>query len=78
MSPPGLTATHATSGGDMSAETLIKHAHKLLGDCGIQMSPSKVSRLVREYRHCVERNGFRSRPSWSTRCNSPHSSVAKP
>jgi hypothetical protein len=57
MAPPGLTATR-TTGGDTSAETLIKHAHKLLCACGIQMSPSKVSRLVREYRHRVERNGF--------------------
>jgi hypothetical protein len=78
MSPPGLMATREPSGGSTSAETLVEHAHKLLCNCGIQMSPSKVSRLVREYRHRVERNGFPSRRSWSTRCNSPHSSVAKP
>jgi hypothetical protein len=57
MSPPGLMAT-LTSGGDMSAETLTTHANKLLVDCGIQMSPSKVVRMVREYRHRVESNGF--------------------
>jgi hypothetical protein len=58
MSPPGLMATREPSGGSTSAETLVEHAHKLLCNCGIQMSPSKVSRLVREYRHRVERNGF--------------------
>jgi hypothetical protein len=57
MSPPGLTATQA-SGGTTSAETLIKHAHKLLNDSGIQMSPSKVNRLVRTYKRRVEANGF--------------------
>jgi hypothetical protein len=58
MSPPGLTATLKTSGGDMSAEALIKHAQKLLCSSGIEMSPSKVSRLVREFRHRVEIEGF--------------------
>lgn len=57
MSPPGQKAT-PTSGGAANAGTLIKHAQKLLINCGITMSPSKVSRLVREYRHRVERNGF--------------------
>lgn len=42
----------------MSAESLVKHAHKLLANCGVPMSPSKVSRLVREYKHRVEQNGF--------------------
>lgn len=46
------------SGGGTSTETLIKHAQTLLANTGIAMSPSKVSRLVREYRHRVERNGF--------------------
>ena len=57
MSPPGRTAT-PTTGGSTSAETLIKHAHRLLANCGIQMSPSKVSRLVRTFKHRVEGNGF--------------------
>jgi hypothetical protein len=56
MSPPDLTATQA-SGGTTSAETLIKHAHKLLNDSGIQMSASKVSRLVRTFKRRVEANG---------------------
>jgi hypothetical protein len=55
--PPGLTATQATER-TISAETLIKHAHKLLNDSGIPMSPSKVSRLVRTYQRRVEHNGF--------------------
>jgi hypothetical protein len=58
MNPPGLMATTATSGGSPSAETLYSHAQKLLANCGIEMSPSKVSRLVREYRNRVETNGF--------------------
>jgi hypothetical protein len=57
MGPPGLTAT-PTSGGTTSAETLIKHARKLLANCGIPMSQSKVSRLVRTFKHRVEANGY--------------------
>jgi hypothetical protein len=51
-------ATHQTTGGSTSAETLINHAHKLLHACDIQMSRAKVSRLVREYQRLVERNGY--------------------
>ncbi|MCV7176766.1 hypothetical protein [Mycolicibacterium sphagni] len=57
MSPPAVQLQTAT-GGSTSTETLIKHAHKLLTNCGICMSPAKVSRLVREFKHRVERNGF--------------------
>lgn len=46
------------TGSSTSAETLIRHAHGLLERCGIHLSPSKVSRLVREYKHRVEQNGF--------------------
>jgi hypothetical protein len=58
MSPPSLRATQATGRTTTSAETLIKHAHKLLANCRIEMSPSKVTRLVRDYKRNVERNGF--------------------
>jgi hypothetical protein len=60
----GLTNTRdmtnrvMASGGSTSAETLIKAAHIVLDNCGIRMSPSWVSRLVRTYKHRVERNGF--------------------
>jgi hypothetical protein len=56
MSPPA--AVRETSGGATSAEELIRHAQKLLGNCGIEMSPSKVSRMVRTFKYRVERNGF--------------------
>lgn len=52
------TPSSTPTGGSTSAETLIKHAHRLLQNCGIPMSPSKISRLVREYKHRVEQNGF--------------------
>jgi hypothetical protein len=58
MSPPGLTATPPSGDSTPSAETLIKHAHKLLDNCGIEMSASKISRLVRTFQRRVERNGF--------------------
>jgi hypothetical protein len=57
MSPPDLTATPTSGRTTTSAETLIRHAHKLLNDSGIQMSASKVSRLVRTYKRRVEANG---------------------
>jgi hypothetical protein len=55
--PPGRT-TLSAAGGDTSTETLIRHAHKLLNNCGVPMSPSKVTRLVREFKRRVEHNGF--------------------
>lgn len=55
--PPGL-ATSTTTGGTTSAENRIRHAHVILANCGVSMGSSKVSRLVREYEHRVERNGF--------------------
>ena len=49
--------THAV-GGSTSAEDLIKAAHKLLAEYEVSMSPSKVTRIVRTYKHHVEQNGF--------------------
>lgn len=57
MSPPAAQLQPAT-GGSTSAETLVKHAHQLLANCGVPMSPSKISRLARQYKHRVEANGF--------------------
>lgn len=57
MSPP--TVQHRSStGGSTSAEALVSHAHKLLANCGVSISPSKVSRMVREFKHRIEKNGF--------------------
>lgn len=58
MSPPTAQMRNTTTGGTTSAENLVKHAHQLLTNCGIPMSPSKVSRLARQYKHRVENNGF--------------------
>lgn len=49
---------HSAPGGSTSTEALIKHAHKLLRNCGVRMSPSKVSRLVRDFKRQVEQNSF--------------------
>lgn len=48
------------SGGSTSAETLIKRAHVLLNETlgiGGELSPSKISRLVREYHRKAEPHG---------------------
>lgn len=45
-------------GGSTSAEDLIKAAHMLLDEYGVSLSASKVSRIVRTYKHQVEKNGF--------------------
>lgn len=58
MSPPAAQLHTTTTGGSTSAADLVEHAHRLLGNCGIPMSPSKVSRLVRDFKHRVEKNGF--------------------
>lgn len=65
MSPPGgITATRS-SGGSLSAEAkrqtrelAIRAAHAILDARGMEMSPSKISRLVRRFAFRVERNGW--------------------
>lgn len=50
-----------TTGGTTSTDglqTLIGRAHTILDACGYPMSHSKVSRLVRRFRHRVEHNGY--------------------
>jgi hypothetical protein len=56
VSPPG-GSTAAQSGGIVSAEAAIKAAHLHLAACGVVLSPSKVSRLVRRFKDTVEHNG---------------------
>lgn len=46
------------SGGSTSTESLIKTAHLIFDNCDINMSPSKVTRIVREYQYRVAQNGF--------------------
>lgn len=46
------------SGGNTSAETLIREAHAWLDSAGVYMSKSKVTRLVRDYKNNVEGKGF--------------------
>lgn len=36
----------------------VNAAHAILDSCGLEMSPSKVSRLVRQFEARVERNGW--------------------
>lgn len=49
------TTPAQATGGRTSAEKLIRHAHNLLAGNDIALSPSKVSRLVQEFRRKVER-----------------------
>jgi hypothetical protein len=58
MSPPGQMAEPQTSGGSTSAEALIRRAHQLLAACDVPLSPSRVTRLVREYKFKVEPRGL--------------------
>jgi hypothetical protein len=63
MSPPGRSAA-PRSGGTTSAEAkspteqAIRAAHAILGSNGLEMSPSKISRLVRRFAFRVENNGW--------------------
>lgn len=52
MSTPAAKP-HPTTGGSVSAEKMIRRAHQLVTHAGIDISPSKVTRLVREYQHKV-------------------------
>ena len=57
MSLPGPMATRI-AGGLTNAEDLIRDTHLLLAACGIQMSPSKISRIVRQFQYRVQANGW--------------------
>lgn len=48
------TSAEATS----QTEQLVRHAYVILTACGRSMSRCKVSRVVRQYQRCVERNGW--------------------
>lgn len=60
--PPGA-AHHPTSGGSTSAEAsgqteeAIRITHAILANCGLEMAPSKVSRIVRRYEHRISGSG---------------------
>jgi len=51
-------AAAATTGGFTRTEALIKAAHLVLDNCGLSLTPAKVSRLVRDYERHVHANGF--------------------
>lgn len=61
MTPTTLTQL---SGGNTSAEATsqtqkrINAVHAILNNCGCYMSPSKVNRIVRQFEHQAERNGW--------------------
>jgi len=55
---PQLDHGAARPAGDTSAEALIRDAQKVLTNCGVHLSPSKVSRIVRQFKRRVEGNGF--------------------
>ena len=46
------------TGGATTVEVLIRDANRILEYCGVTLSPSKVSRLARDYKRRVEPNGF--------------------
>jgi hypothetical protein len=50
----GFTSAEATS----QTQQAINAAHVILANCGVGMSPSKVSRLVRQFEARVARNGW--------------------
>lgn len=50
----GFTSAEAKS----QTEQLTRIAHATLADCGMEMAPSKVSRLVRSFQHRVAGNGW--------------------
>lgn len=54
---PTQTCGRTTRPGS-DTQKLVADTHRLLGNCGIALSPSKVSKLVRRYIFQVERNGY--------------------
>lgn len=59
QAPPRVRPNHEGRDTESaSVERLVRDAHVILGNCGVSMAPSKVSKLVRTYKHRVEHNGF--------------------
>lgn len=62
-SPPTRNRDNGTGGTTSAAATsqtqrLLSDAHLIMANCGVEMTPSKVSRIVRQFEHQAERNGF--------------------
>ncbi|WP_454175334.1 hypothetical protein [Gordonia sputi] len=61
--PPGVARSSIPSGGFTSAEATgqtdeaIRTVHAVLANCGISMSPSRVSRLVRRFEYRINGTG---------------------
>jgi hypothetical protein len=51
---PAVVLAKATS----QTQQRINAVHKILDNCGYVMSPSKVNRIVRQFEHQAERNGW--------------------
>jgi len=60
MSPPGLRATPRAPGGTTSPgshELAVRAAHKALRDCGVEILPCKVNRILRGFEKRARREG---------------------
>lgn len=63
MGPPGVMPKSRPLGGSNLAdksqvERAIRDVHLILANCGIEMSPMRVKRLVRQFNTRVARNGW--------------------
>lgn len=64
MAPPGLLAPTRSGGSTDTIHTgshiekAIRAAHKALNSCGIDISPSKVNRIVRRFAANAKRHGL--------------------
>ena len=60
MSPPGALGATAGPGGSTihRPEDMIRAAQVILTNCGVEMRPQRVTRLVRQFKARVEGNGF--------------------
>lgn len=60
--PPGVVIAHPVTPGGFkntgSTEDMVRAAHLIFANCGVETGGSKVSRLVRDFRRRVEQNGF--------------------
>ncbi len=61
MAPPGPMADLQTGGSTRAGsqiEMTIRAAHTALANCGVQMSPRKVNRIVRRFERNAKANGL--------------------
>lgn len=81
--PPDLTPTLLQPGGSTPSRTgshielAIRAAHRVMLDCGVQVSPRKVNRIIRQFDQTSRRHGHSFHEFLTNQANMPTAAVRK-